>query len=153
MTIASEISRLTGLRNRIRTRIINLGLDNDPLIDLDDCTGIIENMSCHLVTKGFFEADNQLSVTLPIQNAGYMLSVQVILYDWTSQPSGDTLAFGFKDFAHAMYFMRTDHTRLSGIAGNVVTPTSSSFVINLTNHNAKFNGTYQYVIITSPTQI
>lgn len=45
MSIATQIARLQGLRNRLRTKILGLGLDTDPALDLDDCVGIIEGIS------------------------------------------------------------------------------------------------------------
>lgn len=45
MSVASEISRLTTLRNRIRTKLISLGALSDVNADLEDCTDAIENMT------------------------------------------------------------------------------------------------------------
>lgn len=45
MSMATQIARLQGLRNRLRTKILGLGLDTDPALDLDDCVGIIEGIS------------------------------------------------------------------------------------------------------------
>lgn len=44
MTIATQLNRIIGLRNRLRTKINNLGLDNDPELMLDDCVATIEGI-------------------------------------------------------------------------------------------------------------
>lgn len=45
MSIATQITRITGLRNRIRTKLISLGVISDTSADLEDCTEAIEGMS------------------------------------------------------------------------------------------------------------
>lgn len=44
MSIATQITRLQNLRNRLRTKILGLGLNQDPELDLDDCVGIVEGI-------------------------------------------------------------------------------------------------------------
>jgi len=45
MSIATQITRITNLRNRIRTKLIALGVISDTNATLLDCTEAIENMS------------------------------------------------------------------------------------------------------------
>lgn len=45
MSIATQISRITGLRDRIRTKLLALGVIQDNSADLEDCTDAIEGMS------------------------------------------------------------------------------------------------------------
>ena len=45
MSVSSEISRLTGLRNTLRTKTIALGLLSDSSADLDDCVSAIDDIS------------------------------------------------------------------------------------------------------------
>lgn len=44
MSIATAISRLVALRNRLRTKINSLGIDSDTQLDLDDCVGAVERI-------------------------------------------------------------------------------------------------------------
>lgn len=44
MSIATAISRLIALRNRLRTKINSLGIDSDTQLDLDDCVGAVERI-------------------------------------------------------------------------------------------------------------
>lgn len=44
MSIITEITRITGLRNRIRTKLISLGILNDNTASLEDCTEVIEGL-------------------------------------------------------------------------------------------------------------
>lgn len=42
MSIATQISRILGLRNRLRAKINSLGIDNDTELDLDGCVAAVE---------------------------------------------------------------------------------------------------------------
>ena len=68
MSIATQISRLTTLRNNIRTKLINLGIISDSSADLEDCytaiNGITGRSSSDLTASG-------ATVTAP---AGYYAS-------------------------------------------------------------------------------
>lgn len=44
MSIATAISRLLSLRNRLRSKINSLGIDSDTQLDLDDCVGAVERI-------------------------------------------------------------------------------------------------------------
>jgi len=45
MSVSSEISRLTGLRNSIRTKLIALGVISDSSADLEDCYDGIDGIT------------------------------------------------------------------------------------------------------------
>ena len=45
MSVSSEISRLTGLRNSIRTKLITLGVISDSSADLEDCYDGIDSIT------------------------------------------------------------------------------------------------------------
>ena len=45
MSIATQISRLTTLRNNIRTKLINLGIISDSSADLEDCYDAINSIT------------------------------------------------------------------------------------------------------------
>ena len=45
MSVSSEISRLTGLRNSIRTKLIALGVISDSSADLEDCYDGIDSIT------------------------------------------------------------------------------------------------------------
>lgn len=44
MSVATQLNRIISLRDRLRTKINNLGLDNDPELMLDDCVSTIEGI-------------------------------------------------------------------------------------------------------------
>lgn len=44
MSISSEVTRLTTIRNAIRSKLISLGLLNDLSADLDDCATAIDGI-------------------------------------------------------------------------------------------------------------
>lgn len=57
MSIATQIARLQTLRNRLRTKILGLGLDTDPQLDLEDCVGIVEGIggTQNITTTGTYD--------------------------------------------------------------------------------------------------
>lgn len=67
MSIQSEITRLTGLRNRQRTKLTELKLVSDPAEDLDGCTEAIEGITSQGGVKGHI-SDKDTPYTIP---AGY----------------------------------------------------------------------------------
>ena len=68
MSVSSEVSRLTTLRNSIRTKLIALGILSDSSADLDDCdvgiNGIVNRTSLDI-------SQSQGTVTIP---SGYYAS-------------------------------------------------------------------------------
>ena len=59
MTIASEITRLQGLKSRIRTKLISLGLVNSSTATLSDCTTAVEGITG---TQAITDASTQYNV-------------------------------------------------------------------------------------------
>lgn len=45
MSMSSEITRITSLRNRIRTKLVSLGVINDSSADLEDCADGVDSIT------------------------------------------------------------------------------------------------------------
>ena len=58
MSMSSEITRITSLRNRIRTKLISLGVISDSSADLEDCADGVDSITGISEYRIFEESTN-----------------------------------------------------------------------------------------------
>lgn len=147
MSIASEITRLQGLRNRIRAKLIALGEINDQTADLDECTRALEAMNPNVVTAGSVATriggSSSITVSAP---TGYKTAVKAL---FALEPglatTADTVAMFWKttdsspSFGAKMYDGTTPYNY-------GVTTGTGNVVIHVDDQGKVFEGTYRYII-------
>lgn len=83
MSIASEITRLQGLRNAIRTKLLGLGIIVDASADLEDCADAIDDITDnagvaetldttvteYTVPEGYHDGTGKVSIVLETKSA------------------------------------------------------------------------------------
>ena len=109
MSVTSEISRLTALRNNFRTKLIALGVISDQSADLDDCyTGLDGITKRGAATFGVAASDRT------IESGQYLAGMQTIRAVTTSGIS----AANIKNGVTIQVGDSADDDRITGVTGS-----------------------------------
>ena len=123
MSIATQISRLTNLRNRIRTRLITLGALNNQSADLSTCTNAIEGLSgihpaWHMesttVTNWYDQGNNKYYFKIEVPNSFKISNTLMIYLECSPRWDDDNIFIMYGNPVTAYSFVFTSHKSRGG---------------------------------------
>jgi hypothetical protein len=87
MSIATEITRLQGLRNTIRAKLLALGLISDSAADLSDCIGAVDGLTNNAAVSATLDISAQ-EYTVPQGYHNGAGKISIIPEEKTATPGG-----------------------------------------------------------------
>ena len=151
MSIQSEITRITGLRDRLVARLKALRVPAQDYINLStlsDCADAVESMGVVYISSGTVSFSTAKIASLPLQHAGSLASVLILRLN-PNLPNDYTV--------HAISINGTSATDYKCVvAKNGVEIPSSEYTWSLGNNfvftfqtgSYVFDGDYSYIIAT-----
>ena len=109
MSIATQISRIKGLRNRIKSRLITLGVLSDNNADLSACTTAIENIQgtnpqWHINTESVINYDSGTRYfKIPIPTISSLRNIKMICLKCAPNYNSDNKFLLYTDYNHITY--------------------------------------------------
>lgn len=100
MSIATQITRITGLRNRIRTKLISLGLISNQSADLEACTTAIETLSGEdiVIKYDSVTKNNETSLLVDCPDNSHRFAKVFVIVSTSDITTGNVIKTAFHQF-------------------------------------------------------
>lgn len=151
MNIASEITRLQGLRDRIRTKLLSIGLISDQTADLEGCADAIDVMSIGKeVAHGEINVSNVTSITIqrPSTNVNRCVYALICLLPYNSalpQALDIVAAWYLYDGNGSFTHDRRTYDGHGSTGG--ISSSSTEIIFSVSGQGRYFNGKYKYLTV------
>lgn len=151
MSISTEIARIQGLRDRIRQKLLSLGLISNQNENLEGCTDAIEGMSIGKeVVHGEINVSNVTSISIPSPSTNVNRCVYALI---CLLPYNSALPQAL-DIAAAWYLYDGNgsftHDRRTydghGSTGGI-SSSSTEIIFSVSGQGRYFNGKYKYLTV------